>query len=89
MELRRRDMSYYLAIFKIHKLNLYISFKSFDRMFIKLTRLMKIYKAILYIVICQVAGFMGSLFTAPAIDTWYAGLAKPSFNPYLFIVGKL
>jgi tryptophan-rich sensory protein len=33
------------------------------------------------IVLCQLAGFIGSLFTSPAIPTWYAALEKPSFNP--------
>ncbi len=33
------------------------------------------------IIICQLAGLIGSLFTVPAIPTWYAQLAKPSFNP--------
>lgn len=31
------------------------------------------------------AGFIGSIFTAPAIDTWYQTLNKPSFNPPNFI----
>ena len=31
--------------------------------------------------ICQLAGVMGGLFTALSIDTWYATLIKPSFNP--------
>jgi len=30
---------------------------------------------------CEGAGLIGSLFTAPAITTWYAALAKPSFTP--------
>jgi benzodiazapine receptor len=38
-------------------------------------------KLILSLIICQAAGFIGSLFTAPAIPTWYAALEKPSFNP--------
>jgi benzodiazapine receptor len=33
------------------------------------------------VVICQLAGFIGSIFTTPAIPIWYAGLNKPSFNP--------
>ena len=38
------------------------------------------------LLICQAAGLIGSLFTRPAIPTWYAGLAKPAFNPpnYVF-----
>lgn len=43
-------------------------------------------KLVISIVICLLAGFLGSLFTTPAIPTWYAGLIKPIFSPpnYLF-----
>lgn len=41
----------------------------------------KTFKLVVSLLICQLAGFIGSLFTAPAIDSWYAGLVKPSFNP--------
>ena len=30
---------------------------------------------------CQIIGAFGSVFTSPAIPTWYATLAKPSFLP--------
>ena len=40
-----------------------------------------ILKLILCLIICQLAGFVGSLFTSPSIPTWYASLEKPSFNP--------
>lgn len=33
------------------------------------------------LIICQLAGILGSLFTTPYIPTWYASLTKPSFNP--------
>jgi len=33
------------------------------------------------IVVCEIAGIIGSLFTTPSIPGWYAGLTKPSFNP--------
>ncbi len=33
------------------------------------------------IVLCQLAGFLGSLFTTPAIPTWYKTLNKPFFTP--------
>ena len=36
---------------------------------------------VISILICQGAGFIGSLFTRPSIPTWYATLAKPSFTP--------
>ncbi len=38
-------------------------------------------KLIASIALCQFAGIIGSLFTAPAIATWYAALAKPVFSP--------
>ena len=38
-------------------------------------------KLIVSITICLFAGFLGSFFTIPAIPTWYATLAKPSFAP--------
>ena len=31
--------------------------------------------------ICLSIGIVGSLFTAPAIPAWYAGLVKPPFSP--------
>jgi tryptophan-rich sensory protein len=40
-----------------------------------------IIKLISAIVICQLAGFIGSIFTTPAIAAWYASINKPSFNP--------
>jgi benzodiazapine receptor len=33
------------------------------------------------IVICELAGVIGSVFTTPSIPGWYAGLTKPAFNP--------
>ena len=40
-----------------------------------------IIKLIVSIIACQFAGLIGSLFTAPAISTWYATLEKPLFTP--------
>jgi len=42
---------------------------------------MGIVKLIVSVVACLLAGFIGSLFTAPAIPAWYSGLVKPPFNP--------
>ena len=36
---------------------------------------------VISILICQCAGFIGSLFTRPSIPTWYANLDKPPFTP--------
>lgn len=40
-----------------------------------------ILKLIVSLIICQLAGFVGSLFTTPSIPTWYASLVKPAINP--------
>lgn len=45
-------------------------------MFIK-----KILKLISSLLICQSAGIVGSIFTVPAINSWYSTLTKPSFSP--------
>lgn len=41
----------------------------------------KIIKLIAAILLCELAGGIGSLFTYPSIEGWYAKLQKPSFNP--------
>ena len=43
--------------------------------------LIEILKLAVSILICQLAGFIGSIFTRSSIPNWYASLAKPSFNP--------
>ena len=37
------------------------------------------------LILCLGAGAIGSLFTTPAINTWYTTLNKPIFNPPNFI----
>lgn len=34
-------------------------------------------------------GFLGSLLTTPSLDTWYAALNKPAFNPPNWIFGPV
>ncbi len=41
----------------------------------------EIVELVLSILVCQVAGFIGSIFTVPSIPTWYKSLKKPSFAP--------
>ncbi len=41
----------------------------------------KIIKFIISVGVCEAAGAMGSVFTAPAIGSWYYFLEKPFFNP--------
>jgi benzodiazapine receptor len=46
-------------------------------------------KLIVSIAVCQGAGLIGSIFTFREIPTWYATLAKPSFNPPSWIFGPV
>jgi len=41
------------------------------------------------IIICSLAGALGSLFTFSAIPAWYAGLNKPSFSPPNWVFGPV
>jgi tryptophan-rich sensory protein len=38
-------------------------------------------RILVFVLICELAGVIGSVFTRPSIPGWYAGLAKPSFTP--------
>jgi tryptophan-rich sensory protein len=49
----------------------------------------KLKKFIASIVICLGAGFFGSIVTTPSINTWYAELNKPFFNPPNWIFGPV
>lgn len=40
-----------------------------------------ILKLVASVILCQIAGFLGSIFTTPAITTWYKTLNKPFFTP--------
>ncbi len=42
-----------------------------------------------FILLCQLAGVLGSFFTLDSILTWYATLNKPSFNPPNWIFGPV
>jgi len=41
----------------------------------------KIIRLVAAILACQIAGGIGSVFTAPSIATWYASIQKPAFTP--------
>lgn len=41
------------------------------------------------IVICLLAGIVGSVFTAPAINEWYSTLVKPTFSPPNWVFGPV
>ena len=44
-------------------------------------------KLIISIVICQLAGIIGSMFTITSNNSWYANLIQPSFNPPGWLFG--
>lgn len=44
---------------------------------------------IAWIGVSELAGIVGSFFTASAIPTWYADLEKPSFNPPSWVFGPV
>lgn len=39
------------------------------------------FRLIVSVLICQLAGAVGSVFTVTSIDSWYAAIEKPAFNP--------
>lgn len=41
------------------------------------------------ILICLLVGLVGSVFTMPAIPTWYASLNKPLFSPPNYLFGPV
>lgn len=49
----------------------------------------KIIKLIISILICQAAGFIGSIFTSGSVTTWYITLQKPWFNPPNWVFGPV
>ena len=40
-----------------------------------------IFKLVISILVCQLAGVVGSIFTINSVSGWYLELVKPSFNP--------
>ena len=41
------------------------------------------------IILANTAGFIGAIFTAESVNTWYATLTKPSFNPPSWVFGPV
>ena len=62
------------------------------RVFLLYYKSMKIKEYIillLFIVVAESAGFVGSFFTIDSISTWYTTLAKPALNPPNWIFGPV
>jgi len=49
----------------------------------------KFIKLIVSILLCQLAGFIGAVFTTPAIPAWYTSLNKPNFSPPNWLFGPV
>lgn len=49
----------------------------------------KILKFIISILVCQLAGIIGSFFTVNSIKDWYLNLNKPWFNPPNYLFGPV
>lgn len=49
----------------------------------------KISKILISIIICELAGAIGSVFTVSQINTWYKDLKKPFFSPPNWIFGPV
>ncbi|KKR21574.1 MAG: TspO and MBR like protein [Parcubacteria group bacterium GW2011_GWE2_39_37] len=47
------------------------------------------FKLIIAIVISELAGIIGSVFTTPSIAGWYAGIVKPALNPPAWVFGPV
>ena len=51
--------------------------------------LRELVRLILCIAICQMAGVIGSIFTASSVATWYTTLNKPWFSPPGFVISAV
>ena len=48
-----------------------------------------IFKLVIAIVVSELAGIIGSVFTMSSIAGWYAGLVKPALNPPAWVFGPV
>jgi len=46
-----------------------------------LMRTTNVFRLVVAILVCQLAGIVGSVFTRASIPTWYQALQKPAFTP--------
>jgi len=52
-------------------------------------RLNNFFKLVIAVVVSELAGIIGSVFTTPSIAGWYAGIVKPAFNPPSWVFGPV
>jgi tryptophan-rich sensory protein len=46
-------------------------------------------KLIIAVVVSELAGIIGAVFTTPSITGWYAGIVKPAINPPAWVFGPV
>lgn len=46
-------------------------------------------KLVASLLVCHLAGIVGSVFTVPAVTSWYPTLVKPSFSPPNYLFGPV
>ncbi len=49
----------------------------------------KVFSLLVFIILCEAVGLLGTPFTASAVPTWYAFLNKPSFAPPNWVFGPV
>ncbi len=47
------------------------------------------FRLVIAVAVSELAGFIGAIFTTPAIPGWYANLAKPALNPPSWVFGPV
>lgn len=51
--------------------------------------LLTLLKLVASVLVCQLAGFVGSIFTTPNIPAWYSTIQKPGFTPPNSVFGPV
>jgi len=52
-------------------------------------KLKSFFKLVLCIIVCELAGAIGAIFSVSAIPNWYAALNKPALNPPSWVFGPV
>jgi len=58
-------------------------------MYISPVFMVKYFRLLVSVLICELAGILGGLFTASSVNTWYTQLNQPSFNPPSWVFGPV
>lgn len=56
---------------------------------INIMKINNTFKLIVAIIVSELAGIIGSVFTTPSIAGWYESLAKPALNPPAWVFGPV